>query len=201
MIKIGIVGYNLGNQDSLFYVLKSLGFSVHLSKKIENLSKSNVIILPGVGAFPQAMSLLKKNNLVDFLVDWSNQNKPILGICLGMQILCTKSHEFKESSGLNIIDGEIIPLKGENCHIGWNNNEIIEDNLFEQGDDKYFYFNHSFKYEGNKNNILSYTKFNNEVIPSIIKKGNIVGVQFHPEKSQDSGKNLILKIVEKLVYD
>ena len=73
--------------------------------------------------------------------------------------------------------------------------------MFEQGDDKYFYFNHSFKYIKNKKNILSHTKFNDEVIPSIIKKGNIVGVQFHPEKSQNSGKNLILKIVEKLVND
>jgi len=199
MIKIGIVGYNLGNQDSLYYVLKSLGFSVKISKKTEILSKSDIIILPGVGAFPQAMNLLKKNNLIDFLVDWSSENKPIMGICLGMQLLCTKSYEFRECNGLNIIDGEIVPLKKKNWHIGWNNNLEKVNNFYEKLEEDYFYFNHSFKYKGNKKNILSNTKFNNEIIPSIIKKGNTVGVQFHPEKSQKSGKNLIISIVNKLV--
>ena len=95
----------------------------------------------------------------------------------------------------------MLRIKKKYWHLGWNNNLAIENIIFVELEDNYFYFNHSFKYKGDKNNILGHTKFNDEVIPSIIKKGNIVGVQFHPEKSQNSGKNLILKIVEKLVND
>ena len=164
MIKIGIVGYNLGNQDSLYYVLKSLGFSVKMSKKTETLSKSDIIILPGVGAFPQAMNLLKKNNLIDFLVDWASQNKPIVGICLGMQLLCTKSYEFHECSGLNIIDGEIVPLKKKNCHIGWNNNLFKVNNFYEKLEGDYFYFNHSYKMKLENNNKYAACNYGEEFL-------------------------------------
>ena len=199
MIKVGIIGYDLGNQDSLFYVLKSIGFKVIISKNKEILSKSDILVLPGVGSFPLAMKLLRKNNLTEFLVNWSNKNKPILGICLGMQLLCSEGYEFEKCKGLDIIRGEIIPLEQKNWHIGWNSNLIVRNNFLDEQKDESYYYNHSYKYNGDSKFIISNSIFNNEIIPSIIKKGNTLGIQFHPEKSQESGKKLILNIIKKLI--
>lgn len=199
MIDVTIVDYDLGNQDSLFYTLKSLEFRVKISKEVEVLSKSDILILPGVGSFPEAIKQLKNNNLSEFLIQWSSKNKPILGICLGMQLLCSKSYEYQESNGLGIINGEIVALNKASCHIGWNNVCQVEksDFLYSKLDD--FYFNHSFKFKGNKNLIIGNTSFNDENIPAIVKKNNVVGIQFHPEKSQEAGKKLLLFIIKKLV--
>jgi glutamine amidotransferase len=199
MIDVAIVDYDLGNQDSLFYTLKSLEFRVKISKEVEVLSKSDILILPGVGSFPEAIKQLKNNNLSEFIIQWSSKNKPILGICLGMQLLCSKSYEYHESNGLGIINGEIVALNKASCHIGWNNVCQVEksDLIYSKLDD--FYFNHSFKFKGNKNLIIGNTSFNDENIPAIIKKNNLVGIQFHPEKSQEAGKKLLLFIIKKLV--
>mgnify|MGYP001494612093 CR=1 FL=1 len=199
MIDVAIVDYDLGNQDSLFYTLKSLEFRVKISKEVEVLSKSDILILPGVGSFPEAIKQLKNNNLSEFIIQWSSKNKPILGICLGMQLLCSKSYEYQESNGLGIINGEIVALNKASCHIGWNNVCQVEksDLIYSKLDD--FYFNHSFKFKGNKNLIIGNTSFNDENIPAIIKKNNLVGIQFHPEKSQEAGKKLLLFIIKKLV--
>ena len=199
MIDVAIVDYDLGNQDSLFYTLKSLEFRVKISKEVEVLSKSDILILPGVGSFPEAIKQLKNNNLSEFIIQWSSKNKPILGICLGMQLLCSKSYEYHESNGLGIINGEIVALNKASCHIGWNNVCQVEksDLIYSKLDD--FYFNHSFKFKGNKNLIIGNTSFNDENIPAIIKKNNVVGVQFHPEKSQKAGKKLLSLIIKKLV--
>jgi len=199
MIDVAIVDYDLGNQDSLFYTLKSLEFRVKISKEVEVLSKSDILILPGVGSFPEAIKQLKNNNLSEFIIQWSYKNKPILGICLGMQLLCSKSYEYQESNGLGIINGEIVALNKASCHIGWNNVCQVEksDLIYSKLDD--FYFNHSFKFKGNKNLIIGNTSFNDENIPAIIKKNNLVGIQFHPEKSQEAGKKLLLFIIKKLV--
>tara|TARA_B100001059_G_C17736237_1_gene529018 strand:+ start:150 stop:755 length:606 start_codon:yes stop_codon:yes gene_type:complete len=199
MIDVKIVDYDLGNQDSLFYTLKALDFKVKISKDVAILSKSDVLILPGVGSFPEAIKRLKENNLSEFLIEWSSKNKPILGICLGMQLLCSKSYEYQESSGLGIINGEIIALNKTKCHIGWNNVCQVQksDLLYPKLDD--FYFNHSFKFKGSKKLIIGNTTFNEENIPAIIKKNNVVGIQFHPEKSQEAGKKLLSLIIKKLV--
>jgi glutamine amidotransferase len=199
MIDVAIIDYDLGNQDSLFYTLKSLEFRVKISKEVEVLSKSDILILPGVGSFPEAIKQLKNNNLSEFIIQWSSKNKPILGICLGMQLLCSKSYEYQESNGLGIINGEIVALNKASCHIGWNNVCQVEksDLIYSKLDD--FYFNHSFKFKGNKNLIIGNTSFNDENIPAIIKKNNLVGIQFHPEKSQEAGKKLLLFIIKKLV--
>ena len=199
MIYVTIVDYDLGNQNSLFYSLKALDLKVKISKDIEILSKSDVLILPGVGSFPEAIKRLKENNLSEFLIEWSSKNKPILGICLGMQLLCSKSYEYQESKGLGIINGEIIALNKNRSHIGWNNVFQVQksDLLYSKMND--FYFNHSFKFKGNKNLIIGNASFNDENIPALVKKNNIVGIQFHPEKSQEAGKKLLLFIIKKLV--
>ena len=199
MIDVTIVDYDLGNQDSLFYTLKALDFKVKISKDVEILSKSDVLILPGVGSFPEAIKRLKENNLSEFLIEWSSKNKPILGICLGMQLLCSKSYEYQESSGLGIIKGEIIALNTTRFHIGWNNVSQVEKSELPYSELDDFYFNHSFKFKGNKNLIIGNTRFNEEIIPAMIKQNNVVGIQFHPEKSQEAGKKLLSHIIKKLV--
>ncbi|MBK78263.1 MAG: imidazole glycerol phosphate synthase subunit HisH [Flavobacteriaceae bacterium] len=199
-IKVGIIDYDLGNQDSLFYVLKSLGFRVLLSNKPKTLLKMDLIILPGVGAFPKAMKSLKKNGLDNFLIKWSKKDKPIIGICLGMQLLCSKSYEFKETKGLNLIKGEIINLKNRNWHIGWNDNTpLVHEKFFIGLKRQQFYYNHSYRFFGNAKFVISKCSFQNELIPSIIKSKKIIGIQFHPEKSQSSGKKLLVNIIKKLV--
>ena len=200
MIDITILDYDLGNQDSLLYSLKSLNLKAKISKDIEVLSKSDLLILPGVGSFPEAIKRLKENNLTEFLIKWVSKNKPILGICLGMQLLCSKSYEDKETKGLGIINGEIIALDSSSCHIGWNNVHMVEESYLLNSKSDDFYFNHSFKFKGNKNFIKGYATFNDEKIPAIIKKdNNVLGIQFHPEKSQDAGKKLLLILIKKLI--
>ena len=201
MISVAIVDYDIGNHNSLLYTLKSLEFDVKISKDIEILSNSDILILPGVGAFPKAMDLLKLNNLSNFLIEWSSKNKPIIGICLGMQLLCRKSYEYKDSEGLGIIDGEIVALSNNQCHIGWNSINDVQksDFLFSKGHD--FYFNHSYKFIGDKSFIIGSTEFNDENIAAIIKNKNIIGVQFHPEKSQEAGKILLSFTIKKLIND
>ncbi len=201
MISVAIVDYDIGNHNSLLYTLKSLEFDVKISKDIEILSNSDVLILPGVGAFPKAMDLLKLNNLSNFLIEWSSKNRPIIGICLGMQLLCRKSYEYKDSEGLGIIDGEIVALSNNQCHIGWNSINDVQksDFLFSKGHD--FYFNHSYKFIGDKSFVIGSTEFNDENIAAIIKNKNIIGVQFHPEKSQEAGKILLSFTIKKLIND
>ena len=201
MISVAIVDYDIGNHNSLLYTLKSLEFDVKISKDIEILSNSDILILPGVGAFPKAMDLLKLNNLSNFLIEWSSKNRPIIGICLGMQLLCRKSYEYKDSEGLGIIDGEIVALSNNQCHIGWNSINDVQksDFLFSKGHD--FYFNHSYKFIGDKSFVIGSTEFNDENIAAIIKNKNIIGVQFHPEKSQEAGKILLSFTIKKLIND
>tara|TARA_B110000046_G_scaffold184983_1_gene225105 strand:+ start:4542 stop:5156 length:615 start_codon:yes stop_codon:yes gene_type:complete len=199
-LKIGILDYDLGNQDSLLYSLKSFGFNAYVSWKPQVLLDSDLIVLPGVGAFPEAMDILKKRGLDDFIFEWVKSNKPIIGICLGMQLLCSKSYEFEETRGLDLIKGEIVEIKNTNWHIGWNDNYfLIDDNIFNGLKKDQFYFNHKFKYVGEEKFIIGETKSLGETIPSIIKSGNIIGFQFHPEKSQLAGKEILQKIIKKLI--
>jgi glutamine amidotransferase len=199
-IKIGIVDYDLGNHDSLFFLLKSMGFKVVISKDISVLGEMALIILPGVGAFPKAMATLNSSGLASFIGQWSNQDKPLIGICLGMQLLCSMSFEFEETKGLNLIPGIIAPLDSGKSHIGWNDNIPFKSNeMFGINTIDQFYYNHSFKFIGEDNYIISYSLFD-ELIPAIIQKNKTVGIQFHPEKSQNSGKKLIPLLIKKLIY-
>lgn len=201
-IKIGIIDYKLGNHNSLFYTLKLIGYSVVISQNQKELDNCNLLILPGVGAFPKAMKSLKKTKLDKFIIEWEKSKKPIIGICLGMQLLCTKSSEFKETKGLNLISGNIINLDKSSWHIGWNESISTKDNnIFKGLKNAQYYYNHSFKFTGDNRYILSETTSNNEIIPSIIKKGKIIGLQFHPEKSQIHGKKLLIRLIKILLND
>ena len=193
MIKknVSIIDYKVGNHSSLEKIFRELKCSVQVTNKISILEKSDLIVLPGVGTFPVAMKQINKLELVDFLRDWTKKNKYLLGICLGMHLLCDKSSELTETNGIGIIPGEIVKMKNSNIHVGWNNVDLIKKNtIFSSFNNEFFYFNHSFIYKGSTKFQLATSDYKIKV-PAIIRKKNSFGTQFHPEKSQIVGKKFL----------
>ncbi len=196
---ISIIDYGYGNHGSLINTLKKTGHNIRVIFDPNDSHQSEILIIPGVGCFPQGMDELAKRGFVEFLIEKKNLGIPIIGICLGMQFLSSKSYEVKETNGLGFIDGEIVKLVNIKTHIGWN--EITFKNqkyeLAELFEKESFYFNHLYQYVGPEKYKVASTNDRNS-IPAIIKKENIFGIQFHPEKSQGAGveffKNLLLKL-------
>ena len=183
------INYSIGNFGSLIGTFENLNYNIKVSNHKKELENSDLIILPGVGTFPEAMENLKKLKLDKYLKKLSKKKKRILGICLGMQLLTYSSNELAFTKGLEIIEGKFEYLKSHN--IGWSKlnfnkkkNNTIKKNA------GYFFFQHNMKYIGPKKNIHAFSKgFENPV--SIIRKNNTIGVQFHPEKSQLAGHNFL----------
>lgn len=196
---ICIIDYKMGNLHSVENVFKKLGADCTVSSSPEDIKRADKLILPGVGAFPDAVEALKEHGLFDVIIDECNNGKPLMGICLGMQLLFEKSYEFGESNGLGFIEGSVIPIDAPTLkipHIGWNSVSLLspDDKLMRginEGD--YVYFVHSFRANTSDENIVCYTTYG-EKIPALVKAKdkNIWGAQFHPEKSHDVG----LKILE-----
>ncbi|MDC1443560.1 imidazole glycerol phosphate synthase subunit HisH [Gammaproteobacteria bacterium] len=200
MIKIGVIDYGVGNVNSLNKSFKSIGFRSVKSDNAEVLEQSDVIVLPGVGSFAYAMDKLKKSKLDKFIVRESKKNKPIIGICLGMQLLTNCSEENGNHKGLGIIPGKIKQLKNSDFHIGWNNIEVCKKLTFVQKFNNHeFFFNHGFAYDGNNSNILSKTSYGNSSFAAAIIKKNTVGFQFHPEKSQKAGLQILKSTINFLI--
>ena len=198
-LKIGIVDYGIGNQNSIKNCLKSIGFKCSVTNEIRILDESQIILLPGVGAFEPAMAFLKRNNLDKFLIEKGRNNTPIIGICLGMQLLTTGSNENGNHKGLNLIPGYVDKLSTQNSfHIGWNSVKVLKKNKFWDIDGKYFYFNHSFALKELKDSSICSTKYDEIEFNSVIKKNKIIGIQFHPEKSQKEGKEFLLNLIKGL---
>ena len=200
---ICIIDYGCGNTRSIQSSINFLGYKALISNDNKIIKKSSHIILPGVGSYFNALKKVKLNLDLNFLKEEIlKKKKPILGICVGMQILSTYGYEFKKTSGLNWIKGNVVKMKNKPNiipQVGWNNLKIFSKNnkLLEKIDyQDYFYFLHSFKFNvKNKKNVIAYTEYN-EKFCSIINKENIIGVQFHPEKSQTSGLKLLKNFIE-----
>lgn len=200
---ICITDYGCGNTKSIQNALKFLGYKAIISNKDKDIKKSSHLILPGVGSYSNAISKVKLNlNLEIINQEILENKKPILGICVGMQIMSNFGFEFKKSRGLNWIDGNVLEMKDKPNiipQIGWNNLMIHSkyNKLFEKIDkNDFFYFVHSFEFKvSNKKEILASTNYNGK-FTSVINKNNITGVQFHPEKSQSSGLKLLKNFVE-----
>ena len=181
---VGIVDYGTGNHASIIHSLRGLDFRVHVSDVPDVLDASDILILPGVGAFPAAMQALQQRGLVNYLQQQARARRPIVGICLGMQLLTSASHE-----------GEVVPLTGAKWHIGWNTLECVNtDELFQPSDRQDFYFNHSFCYQGPSEYQVGLARHPSPFAVAI-RRGNSVGIQFHPEKSQSAGKVLLKNII------
>ena len=194
-IKIGIVNYGSGNINSLISALTLHDFYVLYSDSLKTLKKCDLIILPGVGSFAEAINHLKKFRPI--LIEYSNK-RPIIGICLGMQLLATSSNENGYHEGLNLIPGNVTRLSKNLYHTGWNTIKCNKRSIFREFNKKEFYFNHAYAYSNKCKYITGQTKTNFE-IASIVEKENIFGIQFHPEKSQISGKLFISKSIQYLL--
>jgi len=193
---VDVVDVGTGNIANICSAFKKINISYNLCSKVSDF-KGGKIILPGVGAFADFMDKLKKRSIDNYIVNKSNENISILGICLGFQVLFSSSTEHKPSKGLNLLKGDFGLIKSDLLipHVGWNTCEIKTKkiDLFNGiNNNSDFYFTHSYilkKYE--EKDIIAFTKYGTK-FPSAAKKNNIYGVQFHPEKSQDKGL-LILK--------
>ena len=198
---IGIIDYGVGNHSSVVNTLRPLGYRCCVSRDHQVLAETDLLLLPGVGAFPQAMDALHRLNLIQFLQNQARLNKPIVGICLGMQLLAESSTEVVFTSGLNLIPGKVESLGPSQWHIGWNNMEVVShDPVFRKYNSQSFYFNHSYVFHLPQEYLIAVARFDSltEPFPIVVRSNNVVGLQFHPEKSQVIGKALLSDIIEDL---
>ena len=196
MIKnVGIIDYGCGNIYSLKCALEKIGCKVTFINHNKENVKVDALFLPGVGAFDVAMKKIKSKNLDALVHSESKKGKLIFGICLGMQLLVSRGIENSIQDGLNLIDGDTYKFefrnKQKNINIGWKNTEFTEESFLKEFNDEKFYYVHSYAVKTKNKNIHSFSKFNNQKFISSIAKNNIVGFQFHPEKSGELGLNLI----------
>ncbi|GAD17428.1 imidazole glycerol phosphate synthase subunit HisH [Lentilactobacillus otakiensis] len=195
-----IIDYDTGNTRNVKNALDFLGVENRLSADPAEILNADGLILPGVGAFKKAMDSLNERGLVPVIKQAANAGIPMLGICLGMQILFDKSYEFGESTGLGLIAGEVVPIP-DNLgvkvpHMGWNQNRSQQaDPLADEFNNQFSYFVHSYYVKTAPENILSAVNYGIQ-IPSIVRKDNVIGFQFHPEKSGEVGLNGLSKFKE-----
>lgn len=194
---IVIINYGTGNLKSIKNGLLKAGTEAVISSDVNEMEKADALILPGVGAFGNAMEKLQ--NFKDTIYDHINAGKPFLGVCLGQQILFTESEESKGVKGLDIIKGRVLRLpEGLKIpHMGWNNLEIKKDcNLLEGINDDYMYFVHSYYVKPEDENIIAATTNYGIDVPAAICKDNVFATQFHPEKSGEKGLKILKNFIE-----
>ena len=200
---IAIVDYNIGNLASVINAFKVLGEDVVVESSPNKLKDYDKLILPGVGAFGDAMEHLRANGMDKAVIEYANSGKPLLGICLGMQLLFDSSQEFGEHKGLGLIEGKIVAFdknrfktKLKVPHMGWN--ELFTQKkspLFHDlDDDFYLYFVHSYHVECDDKYVIGKSYYGYEFV-SAVNRDNIYGIQPHPEKSHKNG----LKIIEDFI--
>ncbi|PAB59711.1 imidazole glycerol phosphate synthase subunit HisH [Anaeromicrobium sediminis] len=189
---ISVIDYGMGNLQSVSNALNYLDIPFMITNNKEEIKKSKAILIPGVGAFYDAMKNMRDMGL-DKLIKKESTKKPILGICLGMQILFEKGEEVKEIEGLGLIEGTVKKMEVDYKvpHIGWNNIKINnKSDILKDIDEDYVYFVHSYYAETLVEVVDAYCEYGIN-IPAIVSKGNIYGMQFHPEKSGVVGMRLL----------
>ncbi|MDB2418976.1 imidazole glycerol phosphate synthase subunit HisH [Amylibacter sp.] len=196
-MKCCILDYGSGNVKSMLNMLESMQYDAIISNKIGEIQRCSHIILPGVGSFGSAMKNIQNNLPLDALYEKVlNENTPILGICVGMQVLASFGEEFGVNVGLGWIPGKVVKLNNQNLplpHVGWNNVEIKKETELLRGlpVNSDFYFTHSYKFVlDNDAHEVAKTSYEDN-FTTIVQKDNIFGVQFHPEKSQRAGQILL----------
>ena len=201
---VAIIDYGVGNLFSLCSSLKMIGVDTVVTSDKEVIKKADKIILPGVGAFGDAAEKLRNSGLGDVVVDEAKKGKPVMGICLGMQLLFEKSFEYGEHEGLGLLHGSVVPMKGvipedlKIPHIGWNALDFTskESKLFrfiKNGD--FVYFVHSYFATDCDEDVIAYTEYGANLCAAV-ERGNVFGCQFHPEKSGDVGLEILLGFCE-----
>ncbi len=200
---IGVIDYGAGNLGNALRALKHLGYASKLMASPEDLDVDfSLLILPGVGAFPPAKEELASRGWPEALHNWTDSGKPLLGICLGMQLLYTASLEDGRTEGLGFFSGEVVPLAGlkKSPHMGWNRVHWVRDargitELFPEGLDAYFVHGYAAPVTDIS---LAETIVDGLCFSSVSMKGNIAGFQFHPERSGTEGLRLLRTFIDSL---
>ena len=195
---VGIIDYGVGNLFSLRSSFRAIGEAAFVSSDPAELEKADRLVLPGVGAFEDAASKLRASGLDGFVRQQAAAGKPLLGICLGMQMLFEKSYEYGEHEGLGLLKGQVVPMAGridpalKIPHMGWNALEVKQGRLLAEVDGQHVYFVHSFYAEGCEASLAAVTEYGIP-ITAAVEQGNIFGCQFHPEKSGNVGLSILRK--------
>lgn len=193
---VGIIDYGVGNLFSLQSSFKAIGEAAFVSGDAAKLAEADRLVLPGVGAFADAAKKLRQSGLDGFVREQAAAGKPLLGICLGMQMLFEKSYEYGEHEGLGLLRGSVIPMAGRLAgdlkipHMGWNRLQVTGGKLLQNVDGEYVYFVHSYFAEGCDKSLAAVTEYG---IPltAAVEQGNVFGCQFHPEKSGNVGLTIL----------
>ena len=198
---VGIIDYGVGNLFSLCSSFKAIGVEAFVSGDPAELSKADRLVLPGVGAFEDAAKKLRASGLDSLVRQQAAAGKPLLGICLGMQMLFEKSFEYGEHEGLGLLKGQVIPMAGKLPedlkipHMGWNKLEWKSGRLLEAADGQFVYFVHSYYASGCEDSLAAVTEYGIP-ITAAVEQGNIFGCQFHPEKSGNVGLSILRRFCE-----
>jgi imidazole glycerol-phosphate synthase subunit HisH len=192
---IGIVDYGRGNLRSVEKALEKVGFEAKIMATPQDLTTVDGVILPGVGAFADAMEALKRGEWIDPILQFARSGRPFLGICLGMQVLFEVGEEHGEHAGLGLLEGRVVkfPPGGKIPHMGWNTVSLTRNSRLLEGipNESYFYFVHSFYAAPRDVQDILATSDYGVVFPAVVGKDNVWGAQFHPEKSSPWGLQLL----------
>ena len=209
MTTIAIIDYEIGNILSILSAFKKVGAQPKLTRDRDEIMSADGVVLPGVGAYSHGMGKLKEHLLDEIIKDFAASGKPVLGVCLGMQLLLSSSNEFGFTEGLNLVPGLVTPLNmldpmvQKLPHVSWNELEVPNDKSWHgtildginSGEDMYFV--HSYMaIPDDINNILSLTTYSGSRFCSSVQNGNVYGCQYHPEKSAGKGLNIIANFVQ-----
>lgn len=200
---IVIVDYDTGNTRSLSKAFEKIGMKTVISNQPKDILKAGGLVLPGVGAFPKAMASLRERQLIEPLMDAVSKGTPLLGICLGMQLLFEHSLEYGDTAGLGLIPGTVVPFPDDAKlvipHMGWNQLDVtIQGPIVTDLNAQFVYYVHSYYVECDAQYILAASDYGVKV-PGVVSKGQVYGTQFHPEKSGKVGQTLLeafKKVVE-----
>ena len=201
-MKIIVIDYDAGNTANVLRALSKIGMPAELSQDASKILTADGLILPGVGAYPAAMAELHKRGLVSVIKEAVAQGTPLLGICLGMQILFEKGYEVKETAGLGFIPGtvEYMDIDEKVPHMGWNQLHFAKKHpilkYVQENDDVYFV--HSYMAHCLDEQLIAYTDYGNNKVTALVSNNNVIGCQFHPEKSGTVGKQILLAFKEMI---
>lgn len=202
---IGIIDYGMGNLFSVSKALERLEVPYFLSENKDELLRADALILPGVGSFKDAMNILNSTGLADLVKEFADTGKPLLGICLGMQLLFESSEENGLTEGLQLLPGNVRRFPGATAegetykvpHMGWNRLEFLQGSAILKGlDEDYVYFVHSYFVDTDDKKVVISRSLYDVEVPAVVGRGNVFGMQFHPEKSSSLGMALLRNFTE-----
>ena len=200
---VAIIDYNMGNLASVYNACKLIGVDADIVSEPLKVKDYDRVILPGVGAYKDAMEHLEKQGMKQAVLDFANSGKPIIGICLGMQLLFDSSEEFGDTEGLGLIPGKVVAFDKSKMdmsehkvpHVGWNKVFNKPSKLFKDLENPYLYFVHSFHVVTDDKYVIGTTHYGYDFVSSV-QKDNIYGFQPHPEKSHDNGIQILKNFME-----